>query len=80
MSCLKCFTLKAILRVLGSLCQVLNPTYDKLGIPNFDLRKGSFNFLIKCAWPPYYRQKGKKPHLNSQDNQKLHTAKLTNIN
>ena len=47
MSCLKYFTLKAILRVLGSLCQVLNPTYDKLGIPNFDLRKGSFNFLIQ---------------------------------
>ena len=60
MSCLKCFTLKAILRVLGSLCQVVNPTYDKLGIPNFDLRKGSFNFLIQVRVATLLSSKGQK--------------------
>ena len=47
MSCLKQFNLKVVLRLLGSLFQVLSPTYDKLCIPNFDLRKGNFNFLLQ---------------------------------
>ena len=47
MSCLKQFTLVAVLRLLGSLFQVLGPTYDKLCIPNFNLRDGNFNFLLQ---------------------------------
>ena len=39
--------LVAVLRLLGSLFQVLGPTYDKLCIPNFDLRDGNFNFLLQ---------------------------------
>ena len=39
--------LVAILTSLGSLFQVLGPTYDKVCISNFDLRKGSFNFLLQ---------------------------------
>ena len=46
MSGLKQFTLVAVLRLLGSLFQVLGPTYDRLCIPNFDLQKGSFNFFL----------------------------------
>ena len=46
MSCVIQFTLVAVLRLLGSLCQVLGPTYDRLCIPNFDLRKG--NFLLQA--------------------------------
>ena len=42
MSCLKQFTLVAVLRLLGSLFQVLGPTYKRLCIPNLDLRKGPF--------------------------------------
>ena len=45
MSCVIQFKLVAVLRLLGSLCQVLGPTYDRLCIPNFDLRKG--NFLLQ---------------------------------
>ena len=37
MLCLKQFMLVAVLRLLGSLFQVLGPIYDKLCIPNFDL-------------------------------------------
>ena len=47
MSCLKQFMPVAILRLLGSLFQVLGPTHDKLCIPNFDLQKGNFNFLLQ---------------------------------
>ena len=47
MSCLKQFTLVAVLRLLGSLFQVLGPTYHTLCIPNADLRKGNFNFLLQ---------------------------------
>ena len=36
-----------VLRLLGSLFQALGPTYDKLYITNFDLRKGNFNFLLR---------------------------------
>ena len=46
MLCLKQFTLAAVLRLLGSLFQVLGPTKDRLYIPNFVLRKGNFNFLL----------------------------------
>ena len=35
------------LRLLGSLFQVLGPTYDKLCIPNFGLRKVNFSFLLQ---------------------------------
>ena len=44
---LKAITLVAVLRLLGSLLQVLGPTYDKLFIPNFDIRKGNFNLLLQ---------------------------------
>ena len=37
----------AILRLLGNLFQVLGPTYNKLCILNFDLRKSNFNFLLQ---------------------------------
>ena len=37
----------AVLRLLESLFQVLGPTYDKLCIRNFDLRKGNFHFLLQ---------------------------------
>ena len=47
MSCLKEFTLVAVLRLLGSLFQVLGPKYDKLCIRNLDLQKGNFNFLLQ---------------------------------
>ena len=47
MACLKEFTLVAVLRLLGSLFQVLGPTYNRLCMPNFDLRKGNFNFLLQ---------------------------------
>ena len=49
MSCFKPFTLVTVLLVtaLGSLFQVLGPTYDKLFNPNFVLRKGNFNFLLQ---------------------------------
>ena len=39
--------LVAVLRLLGSLFQVLGPTYNRLCMPNFDLRKGNFNFLLQ---------------------------------
>ena len=35
------------LRLLGSFFQVLGPTYDKLCIPNFNLQKGNFNFVLQ---------------------------------
>ena len=35
------------LRLLGSLLQVLNPTYNRLCIPNFELQKGNFDFLLQ---------------------------------
>ena len=44
---LKQFTLVAVLNLLGSLFQILGPTYNKLCIPNFDLQKGYFIFLLK---------------------------------
>ena len=49
MSCFKPFTLVTVLLVtaLGSLFQVLAPTYDKLCNSNFDLRKGNFSFLLQ---------------------------------
>ena len=47
MLCLKQFMLVVVLRLLGSLFQVLGPTYDRLCIPNFDLRKGNYNFLLQ---------------------------------
>ena len=47
MSCFKKFTMVAVLMLLGSLFQVLGPTYDKLCIPNFDLRKDNFNFFLQ---------------------------------
>ena len=47
MSCLKQFTLVAILKLLGSLFPAQGPTYDKLYIPNFNLQKGNFNFSLQ---------------------------------
>ena len=47
MSCLKQFTLVAVLRLFGSLLKVLGRMYDRLCIPNFDLRKGNLNFLLQ---------------------------------
>ena len=47
MPCLKQLMLVVVLRLLGSLFQVLGPTYDRLCIPNFDLPKGNFNFLLQ---------------------------------
>ena len=47
MSYLKQFMLAAVLRLLESLFQVLGPMYDRLCIPNFDLWKGHFNFLLQ---------------------------------
>ena len=47
MSCLKQFPLIAVLSLLGSLFQVLGPTYDKPCIPNFELRRGNFSFLLQ---------------------------------
>ena len=44
---LKQFTLVAVLRLLESLSQVLGSMYDRLCITSFDLRKGSFNFLLQ---------------------------------
>ena len=45
MLCLKQLTLLVVLRLLGSLFQVLNPTYGKLCIPNF-----AFPKLISIFW------------------------------
>ena len=39
--------LVTVLRLLGSLFQVLGPTYNRLCMPSFDLRKGNFNFLLQ---------------------------------
>ena len=39
--------LVAVLSLLGSLFQVLSPTYDRLYIPNFYLQKGNFNFSLQ---------------------------------
>ena len=47
MLCLKQFTLVAILKLLGSLFQAQGPTYGKLYIPNFNLQKGNFDFLLQ---------------------------------
>ena len=47
MLCLKQFVLVTVLWLLGSLFQVLGPAYNKLCIPNFDLQKGNFNFLLQ---------------------------------
>ena len=47
MLCLKEFRLVGPLMLLGSLFQVLSPTYDKLCTPNFDLQKDNLNFLLK---------------------------------
>ena len=60
MSCLKQFTLAAVLRLLGSLFKVLDPKYDKLCIPNFDLLKGNFNFCYNSALVLHYRQQDRK--------------------
>ena len=49
MSCLKQFTLVWVLRLLGSLFQALGPTYDKAGIPNLDLQKGGYPFIVSKA-------------------------------
>lgn len=46
-SCLKQFELVAVLRLLGSLFEVLGPTYDKLWFLNFTLQKGNFKFLLQ---------------------------------
>ena len=68
MSILKQFTLVAVLRLLGSLYQVLGPTYDRLRIPNFVLRKGNFIFFCyNRAQLLYYHQQGRKLHLSCQD-------------
>ena len=41
-------------KLLGRLFQVLGPTQDKLWIPGFALRKGSFNYLLKeCVITPF---------------------------
>ena len=49
MFCLKQFTLVNF----GISFYVLGLTYDKLYIPNFDLRKGNFNFLLQeCVDTP----------------------------
>ena len=61
------FTLVAILKLWVSLLQVLDPTYDKLWIPNFELGKGNFNFRYKSAWLLHYRQQGRNVHQNSED-------------
>ena len=50
------------LKMIGSLFQVLGPTYDKLCIPNFDLRDGNFNFLLQERVATPYRQQGRKRH------------------
>ena len=47
MSCLNHFTLVAVLRLLGSLFQVLLPALNKLCISIFDLPKDNFNFLLQ---------------------------------
>ena len=55
-SCLKQFTLIAVLTLLTSLFQVLGSIYDRLCIPNFDLRKGNFNFSLQERWLLHYCQ------------------------
>ena len=47
MSCLKQFALAVGSMLLGSLFQVLGPTYDSLCIPEFGLQIGNFNFLLQ---------------------------------
>ena len=47
MSCLKQVTLVAVLRLMGSLFQLLGPTYDKLYFPSFDLQKVNFSFFTR---------------------------------
>ena len=39
--------LVAILRLLGSLFEVLGPTYNRLCIPNFVSQKGNLSFLLQ---------------------------------
>ena len=63
MSCLKQFTLVVVLRLLGSLFQVLGSTYDKLCIPNFDLRKGNFIFLLQQSVATPLSSTGQKSSL-----------------
>ena len=46
MLCLKQFTLVAVLRLLRSLFPGQGPPYNKIFIPNFDLRKGNFKFPL----------------------------------
>ena len=60
---LKQFMLVAILRLLGSLFQVLGPMYDRLCIPNFDLWKGNFNFLLQEHLATPIPSTGQKPSL-----------------
>ena len=71
MSCLKQFTLVAVLRLLGSLFKVLGPTCDKLCIPNsnFDLQKGNFSFLSQQHVATPLSSTGQKTYRNysSQD-------------
>ena len=67
MLCLKQFMLVAVLRLLGSLFQVLGPMYDRLCIPNFDLRKANFNFLLQQLMATHSHQQDRKlhcPHVN----------------
>ena len=63
MLCLKQFMLVLVVRLLGSLFQVLGPTYDRLSIPYFDLRKGNFNFLLQQCIATLLSSTGQKTSL-----------------
>ena len=56
--------LVAVLRLLGSLLEVLGPTFDRLCIPNVDLRKGNFKFLLQQRVATPLPSTGQKTSLN----------------
>ena len=47
MLCLKQSMVVAVIRLSGSLFQVLGPTFNELCIRNFDSWKGNLNFLLQ---------------------------------
>ena len=60
---LKLFQQVAVLRLLGDLFQVLDPTYNKVWISNFDLRKGNYIFFVtRARGYIVYRQQDRKIH------------------
>ena len=57
--------LVVVLRLLRSLLQVLRPAYDKLCIPNFDLQKDNFSFLLQQCMASPLSSIGQKTSLSS---------------